>query len=197
MTSSEFEMIDRLLAPLSAGRREALGLSDDAALLSCPEGKELVVTTDSLQEGIHFIGNEPPGRIAQKLLRVNLSDLAAKGAVPYCYFLNLGLPRHRGGNWLRGFVQGLAQDQARYGLFLAGGDTTNTKAHLSLSLTVCGYVEKGRMIRRNGAGEGEFYLYFRQDWRCVSGIAGSAGRDISRCRYSLSDAVIPVARPHR
>jgi len=83
----EFEAIARLLRPLAEGAPEALGLLDDAAILPSRPGFDLVVTKDAMVEGVHFLADDPPELIARKLLRVNLSDLAAKGAVPYSYFL--------------------------------------------------------------------------------------------------------------
>lgn len=152
----EFTLISRYFAPLAQGFAGADGLRDDAALLTPPQGMALVATTDSMQEGVHFIGNEAPALLAQKLLRVNLSDLAAKGATPWCYLLNLSLPPACDEAWIADFSHGLAQDQARYGIVLAGGDTTNTKAGISLSLTAFGLVKAGhRLVRRCGAQVGD------------------------------------------
>lgn len=147
----EFDAIARYFRPLTRGRSEALDLKDDAALITPPPGKELVVTTDSIQQGIHFFGHESPALIARKALRVNLSDLAAKGATPYCYFLTLGVPKTFGINALAAFTEGLKQDQQQFDIFLAGGDTTNSKEGLNISITALGWVEKGSMLRRNRA----------------------------------------------
>ncbi len=148
--ASEFSIIARYFAPLSED-----ALIDDAIAVGCPSGMEWVMTTDSMQEGIHFIGDESPAALAQKLLRVNLSDLAAKGARPRHYFLNIGLPSGTGENWIAGFADGLKQDQKQFGLTLAGGDSTNTKRDISLSITVMGLVPAGGMTRRSGARAGD------------------------------------------
>ncbi len=144
-----------LLAPLAAKAKGALGLKDDAAVLAVPRGQELVITKDALTEGVHFIGDEPASLIARKLLRVNLSDLAAMGARPWGYFLALMLPKSAGKAWLAGFAEGLQQDQAEYGITLMGGDTTRTKGTLSLSLTALGLVPSGKALKRGGAKPGD------------------------------------------
>ncbi|MBP7066185.1 thiamine-phosphate kinase [Ferrovibrio sp.] len=158
MPLGEFDLIAHYLAPLSAGLPGAFSLTDDAAALPVPPGHELVVTTDAFIAGIHFLDTDGPGRIAQKLLRVNLSDLAAKGATPYAYQLVLGLPAAPDAAWLAAFTAGLAEDQARYGIRLSGGDTVRAPGGLMLSLTALGLVPQGGMIRRSAAlaGDGLF-----------------------------------------
>lgn len=151
----EFAAIARYLRPLTQGRSEALELKDDAALITPPAGKELVITADSIQQGIHFLGSESPALIARKALRTNLSDLAAKGATPYAYFLTLGVPHGFGTNALASFTDGLRQDQEAYNIFLAGGDTTNSKYGMNISITALGLVEKGKMLRRSRAKPGD------------------------------------------
>jgi thiamine-monophosphate kinase len=174
----EFNLIARYFAPLAKNFPGARGLKDDAAILAVPEGFELVVTKDAISAGIHFIGDEPPALIARKLLRVNLSDLAAMGATPYCYFLalmlppSLSFPRKREsishnkmdprvkpeddmGLWLADFAAGLAEDQKTFGIHLAGGDTTATASGLSFSLTALGLAPKGIALPRGGARPGD------------------------------------------
>lgn len=151
----EFDLIARYFAPLAEGFPGAAGLRDDAALLVPPAGQGIVATTDSLHEGVHFIGNEPPGLLARKLLRVNLSDLAAKGARPWCYLLNLSLPGTCSEAWIAAFAEGLAADQRHYGLHLAGGDTSMTQGGISLSLSAFGLVPPGRILRRSAAQAGD------------------------------------------
>ena len=107
----EFELIAKLFAPLSANAPGAYGLTDDAATIRLPPGQELVITADLLSAGIHFREDDPPKLIAQKALRVNLSDLAAKGAVPLGYTLSLALPRDWTLTWLEAFAAGLRDDQ--------------------------------------------------------------------------------------
>lgn len=148
----EFSRIATYLAPLatSAG---AFGLRDDAATLVAPQGEELVLTQDTLVEGIHFKGDEPPARIAQKALRVNLSDLAAKGATPLGYLLSLSLPAHCNEPWLAAFCEGLAADQATYGLSLLGGDSTASKQGVVITITAIGHTQ--HCVRRAGAQAGD------------------------------------------
>lgn len=154
--SGEFSFIDCYLTPLTAGHEAARGLQDDAAVISVPAGMSLVMSKDMLQEGVHFVGDESPRLIAQKLLRANLSDLAAMGATPYGYALGLGLPPYAAHTaWMEEFTAGLAHDQRAYDIFLLGGDTTRALAHLSLSITIFGLVPEGKAIPRSGARAGD------------------------------------------
>ena len=152
---NEFELIGRYLAPLSANFPGAFNLTDDAAVLSVPAGMELVITNDAISEGVHFIGDEDPALIAQKLLRTNLSDLAAMGATPLCYFLTLMLPKHTDENFISRFTQGLSDDQRTYNLSLAGGDTISTHAPFTCAITAHGLVPQGQALRRSGAKPGD------------------------------------------
>jgi len=163
---NEFDIIERYFAPLAAGNNAALGLKDDAAILTIPFGFEMVVTKDAIVEGVHFIGNESPALIARKLLRCNLSDLAAMGATPCGYFLALMLPEHIKEEWIASFAEGLRQDQALFSLTLLGGDTTATPGIFSASLTLMGYVPQGKALKRSGAKVGDA-IY-------VSGTIGDA-----------------------
>lgn len=151
----EFGLIATYFRPLAAGFAGSLDLTDDAALIDVPAGERLVITKDAIVEGVHFIGNEDAALIARKLLRVNLSDLAGKGARPLCYFLAAMLPRHMDERWIAGFAEGLAEDQRTFGIHLAGGDTTATSGPLSLSLTALGTMPEGTMLRRSGAKAGD------------------------------------------
>ena len=150
----EFDHIAGLLRPLTGGAPEALGLMDDAAALPSRPGFDLVVTTDTLVEGVHFLASDPLEAVARKLLRVNLSDLAAKAAVPYGYFLNAAWSDRCGWDERRAFAAGLAADQAAFGLVLMGGDTTRTPGPLVFSVTALGWVPAGAMVRRGGARAG-------------------------------------------
>ena len=149
----EFDWIAKYFTPLAAA--EGLGLLDDAALFSPSLGKELVITTDAISAGIHFFADDTASSIAQKLLRVSLSDLAAKGAVPRGYLLSLLLPPDVKDEWLEGFVSGLVSDQINYGIGLWGGDTSRIDGPLTASLMAIGEVESGTMLRRNGAQIGD------------------------------------------
>lgn len=149
----EFDIIEKL-KPLALGKPEAAGFANDAACLNVPEGYELVVTSDCATMGVHFLADQPPGTIAQKALRRNISDLNAMGAKPYCYQMCLLLPKADEA-WLDGFIVGLMDDQKRYGLFLSGGDVSSTPGPLSIVITAFGLVEKGRAYTRSGAKAGD------------------------------------------
>ena len=150
----EFALIGRFFAPLAASPG-ALGLKDDAALLDPPEGRQLVLTTDSIVAGIHYPEGETPGDIARRLLRVNLSDLAAMGARPEGYLLNVALPRGTSPDWIAGFCDGLRGDQQRFGITLLGGDTVATPGPAVFTLTAVGSVPTGRALRRGGGKAGD------------------------------------------
>ena len=138
----EFELIDRYLAPLATDAGAA-GLKDDAAIVHPKSRTDIVLTKDALAEGIHFFAEDPPAAIASKALRVNLSDLAAKGAEPFGYLMALALPQDWTVDWLEGFVSGLAADQARYGVTLLGGDTLKASGGLTVSITALGRLPEG------------------------------------------------------
>lgn len=152
---NEFSIITKYFKPLTANFSGSLNISDDAAIISPPKDCELVITKDALSQGVHFIGNEDPALIASKALRVNLSDLAAMGATPLCYFLALILPKNTSEQWLEKFASGLKQTQDEFAISLAGGDTTATEGSLSISITAIGSVPRGTALRRNGAKIGD------------------------------------------
>ncbi len=175
----EFETIARLLRPLAADAPEALGLMDDAAVLPSRPGFDLVVTKDAMVAGVHFLPDDPPDLVARKLLRVNLSDLAAKGAQPYGYFLATAWPPGFGWADRERFAAGLAEDQARYGLTLMGGDTVSTPGPLTLSATLLGWVPAGKAVLRSGARPGDRLL--------VSGTIGDGWLGLKAARGELAD----------
>ncbi len=150
----EFELIKRFFAPLATDPG-SLGLTDDAAVLSPRDGQDLVMTKDMLAAGAHFFPHDPADAIAQKALRVNLSDLAAKGARPRGYLLGLGLPDNWTTDWLERFCAGLAADQETYNAVLLGGDTISCRNGLQISITAIGEVPKGKAVRRSGAQPGD------------------------------------------
>jgi thiamine-monophosphate kinase len=176
--TGEFERIARYFAPLAAGHSGAFGLEDDAAVLRPGPGNEFVVTTDTLVAGVHYIGDEAPGSIARKLLRVNLSDLAAMGARPVAYTLNVALPHDIGDDWLAAFAGGLAADQKTYGITLVGGDSVATPGPATLTVAAYGEVAEGGALRRSGAGPGDAVY--------VSGTIGDGALGLKALRGELS-----------
>lgn len=150
----EFGIIARYFAPLATAPG-AFGLTDDAAIIPARAGFDLVVTTDQVAAGTDFFVEDPASTVAQKALRVNLSDLAAKGAKPEYYLLNLALPRPAREEWLAEFTRGLSEDQRQFGISLLGGDTSSTEGPLSISITAMGFVPAGRMVTRSGAKLGD------------------------------------------
>jgi thiamine-monophosphate kinase len=167
--SGEDTLIAGFFKPLATDPG-ALGLTDDAAILDA-RGEEIVVTTDAIVEGVHFLPDDPPDTLARKALRVNLSDLAAKGATPAGFVLTLAL-RQVDEAWLEPFAQALGEDAAAFGCPLLGGDTVSTPGPLTISITAFGRVPPGRMVRRSSAKAGDRVL--------VSGTIGDAaiGLDI-------------------
>lgn len=151
----EFETIARYFAPLAAGEPGALGLVDDAAVISPPGGRQLVLTVDAMVAGLHFLDSDPAGQVAQKLLRVNLSDLAAMGAEPLGYLLACTWPKGVEEGWVADFAGGLAEDQRSFGISVLGGDMTSTPGPLTLSLTALGHVAPGQALRRSTARAGD------------------------------------------
>jgi thiamine-monophosphate kinase len=151
----EFELIRRLFLPLAGGRAEALGLEDDVALIEGPAGEQWVVSTDAIVAGVHFFADDAPDLIARKLIRVNLSDLAAKSATPRFALLTSCLPRDVSAAWLQGFAAGLSADCATFHLAIIGGDTVATPGPLTLSLTAIGTVPQGAALLRSTARSGD------------------------------------------
>jgi thiamine-monophosphate kinase len=150
--SGEDALIARYFAPYAG--EAALGLKDDAACFTPPAGADLVVTTDALVAGVHFFADDPPASIARKALRVNLSDLASKGARPLGFLLSLALPPDWTDAWLGAFAAALGADAADAGCPLAGGDTVKTPGPLTLSITAFGAVPSGHMAARTGVRPG-------------------------------------------
>jgi thiamine-monophosphate kinase len=152
---SERTLIEEILAPLANPADGSLGLTDDAAFIACAPGRDLVVTQDTLIGSVHFRDQDPAAEIARKSLRVNLSDLAAKGAEPVAYLLSLALPDGVERAWAEDFAAGLRSDQDEFGIALYGGDTVRSPGHVMVTVTACGTVPRGKMVRRAGARAGE------------------------------------------
>ncbi len=163
---SEFDLIEKLFAPLATSPG-AFGLKDDVATVAERRGCELVVTADAVVAGVDFFPGDPAPGVAKKALRVNLSDLAAKGAEPFGYLLTLLIPREIGRAYLKEFAEGLAQDQERFGVSLLGGDMSATPGPLSIAITAFGHVPAGRLVRRSGARAGDLVF--------VTGTIGDSG----------------------
>ena len=149
---NEFGLIKKYFSPLSKKHKGAFLLSDDAAIFS---GKgNFVVTKDLMAEGVHFFNGPDPEKLAQKLLRVNLSDIAAMGAIPKFYLLGLTLPKNVKEDWIKAFSEGLKKDQEKYQISLIGGDTTAHDGPIILSLTMIGAAKKN-ILKRSGAKKGD------------------------------------------
>lgn len=207
--SGEDSLIARYFRPL-ATEPGAFDLADDAAILKAL-GEDIVVTTDALVEGVHFLPGDPSDTIAQKALRVNLSDLAAKGAVPAGFVLTLAL-RAVDDAWLAPFARGLKADASRFGCPLLGGDTVSTPGPLMISIAAFGRVGAGRMVRRNGAkpgdrvvvtgtiGDGALGLDILRGGRVAAALAGDNGaREMLVDRYRVPQPktmLAPAVRDH-
>lgn len=152
--SGEDKLIARFFGPIATDPG-ALGLSDDAAFIKPPPGTEMVLKTDAIVSGIHFFPEDPADAVAQKALRVNLSDLAAKGAKPLGFLVSLALPKDIGDDWLAAFASGLREDAATYKCPLFGGDTVRSPGPIMVSVATFGSVPEGRMVRRAGAKAGD------------------------------------------
>jgi thiamine-monophosphate kinase len=174
---SEFALIAQYFAPLARRFPGAYGLRDDVAVIAPSPGTELVVKSDAVISGVHVLPDDPPDLVARKALRVNLSDLAAKGAVPRAYLLDLMLPRTTSEAWIAGFARGLAQDQAEFGVDLIGGDTDATPGPMTAAIMALGEVPAGRVLRRGGACAGDALF--------VTGTIGDAALGLAALRGTL------------
>jgi len=182
--SAEDRLIANFFAPL-ATHPGALGLTDDAAFITPPPGCDLVLKTDAIIGGVHFFPDDAAHTVASKALRVNLSDLAAKGARPLGFLLSLALPKDIGEAWLADFADGLRGDAVLYACPLFGGDTDRTPGPITISIAMFGSVPEGTMVRRAGARPGDRIF--------VSGTIGDAALGLSvrngtATGWTLSDA---------
>jgi thiamine-monophosphate kinase len=178
--ADEFSEIARLFRPLTGGAPGAFDLKDDAAVVPQRPGFDLVVTKDAIVEGVHFPVGERPDLIAKKLVRVNLSDLAAKAAEPFACFLAVAWPAHFGAAEREAFAAGLGDDLRGFGVALLGGDTVSTPGPFTASLTALGWVPEGGMVRRAGAMVG--------DLLAVSGTIGDGALGLAAVRGEVQDA---------
>jgi thiamine-monophosphate kinase len=176
--SAEDRLIARFFAPI-ATHPGALGLSDDAAFITPPAGCDLVLKTDAIIGGVHFFPDDAAHTVASKALRVNLSDLAAKGARPLGFLLSLALPKDIGDDWLADFANGLRGDAVLFACSLFGGDTDRTPGPITISIAMFGSVPEGSMVRRAGAKPGDRVF--------VSGTIGDAALGLHLRKGSGAD----------
>jgi thiamine-monophosphate kinase len=183
---AERARIARFFAPLAAGEPGSFQLMDDAASLTPPPGQRLILTTDSVIEGLHVPMGASPEDIARKLVRRNLSDLAAMGAQPWRYSLNLHTPRGQADDWFARFADTLAAEQTRYGMILVGGDSTSGEASACHATLTCLGLCDGALLLRNGARAGED-IY-------VSGTLGDAAYALTLLQQNASVPPALLAR---
>lgn len=186
--AGEFETIRRLFAPL-AHPEWGRGLLDDVAVAPCRPGHDLVLTKDAIVEGVHFLPTDPLDTVARKLMRVNLSDLAAKGAEPFGYLLACHWSPRCGWPERMTFCDGLRVDQKAFGVALLGGDTVSTPGPASFSMTLLGWIPKGRTVGRAGARPGDLVFVtgaIGDGWLGLEGVQGKLSLDVERVA-ALSD----------
>lgn len=173
MSLGEFDLIARYFTPEAGQRKDVIvGIGDDAAVLEPPTGMQLVVSTDTLVNGVHFPAGTRPAAVGYKALAVNLSDLAAMGATPAWFTLNLTLPEADEA-WLEGFARGLFELAREFRLQLIGGDTT--QGQLAITITVFGTVPQGTALRRQGARPGDRVYVTGQLGEACLGLGLSRG----------------------
>ena len=186
--AGEFETIRRLFAPLAHpvwGR----GLLDDVAVVPSRAGHDLVLTKDAIVEGVHFLSTDPLDTVARKLMRVNLSDLAAKGAEPFGYLLACHWSERCGWPERTTFAEGLRVDQKLFGIALLGGDTVATPGPAGFSMTMLGWIPKGRTVNRAGARPGDLVFVtgaIGDGWLGLEAVQGKLSLDPERMA-ALSD----------
>ena len=186
--SAEDRLIARYFKPL-AKHPGAFGFADDAAAITPPAGHDLVLKTDGLIAGVHFFPDDPAEGVGRKALRVNLSDLAAKGAAPVGFLLAIALPKNFSEDWLAGFTRGLGEDADAYRCPLLGGDTDSTPGPISISIAAFGSVPTGTMVKRGGAKVGDHVF--------VSGTIGDAALGLRVCKDEAKPWKLdPAMRAH-
>lgn len=182
MALDEFALIDRYFSHLTGGDDTVTcGIGDDAAIIAVPPGMELVVSTDTLVDGVHFLSGADPFDVGFKTLAVNLSDLAAMAAEPRWATLSLTLPEAEAA-WLEGFTRGFAEMARQFGVSLVGGDLT--RGPLAVTCQILGTVPAGAAVRRRGAAAGDDIH--------VTGHPGAAALALSRLRAGAAAAAIPA-----
>jgi thiamine-monophosphate kinase len=185
--SSEERLIARHFRPL-ANHPGALGLVDDAAAIAVPAGHDLVLTADGVIAGVHFFPDDPPETVARKALRINLSDLAAKGAKPLGFLLSIALTRELADDWLKRFTRGLGADAKKFGCPLLGGDTDRTPGLVSVNIAAFGAVPRGKMLRRDRARAGDRIVVTGTIGDAALGVIVRGDLDAAR-RWGLDHAM--------
>ena len=185
--SAEERLIARYFQPL-ATHPGALGLGDDAAILTPPAGCDLVLTTDGVIEGVHFFPDDAAGDVARKVLRMSLSDLAAKGAAPLGFLMSVALPASINEEWLAGFAAGLGDDACQYACPLLGGDTDRTPGPTAIEITALGAVPFGRMVRRSTAKGGDRIVVTGTIGDAALGVRLRRDQELGH-RWPLSEAM--------
>lgn len=186
---SEDDIIRGYLAPLAKENKDAFDLLDDCALIRHQVGTDLVISTDAIAEGVHFLLDDKPEDIGWKALAVSVSDLAAKGAEPLVYQMALSFPQNPTHDFLKGLTKGLADAQQSFGIQLSGGDCDRRPGPLSITITVIGEVPYNKMVHRTGARIGDNLF--------VSGTLGEAAlglkirrKDINIKLWNLNESEI-------
>jgi thiamine-monophosphate kinase len=156
-SSAEDRLIATYFRPI-ATHPGAFELADDAAAIAPPPGCDLVLKTDGVISGVHFFTEDPADAVARKALRINLSDLAAKGAAPLGFLMSIGLPAGLPPDWLKGFARGLREDAEHYRCPLLGGDTDRSPGAITVYIAALGTVPHGTMVRRKGARPGDIVV---------------------------------------
>jgi thiamine-monophosphate kinase len=193
MSLSEDELIARFFAPIAG--EAGLELKDDVARLTPPLGRDLIVTADALVAGVHFFADDPAEFIAAKALRVNLSDLASKGAAPLGFLLTLAMPQDVTSDWLEAFARGLGEDARAFSCPLIGGDTVHTPGPLTLSITALGAVGPGAMPVRTGARPGDVIFVSGTIGDAALGLALRLGRGPALAEAHRSELVGRYLKP--
>jgi thiamine-monophosphate kinase len=199
--SAEDRLIATYFRPI-ATHPGAFDLTDDAAAIAPPPGCDLVLKTDGVISGVHFFAEDAADTVARKALRINLSDLAAKGAAPLGFLLSIGLPAGLPPDWLKAFAHGLREDAEHYGCPLLGGDTYRSPGAITVYIAALGAVPHGTMVRRKGArpgdvvvatgtiGDAALGLVLRQD----GAAAGRWGLDAAMRDHLLGRYLLPQPR---
>ncbi len=178
----EFGLIDKI-ARLASRTPPCIvhGIGDDAAVLRTPRGKYLLVTTDTLTEGVHFeTAYTTPELLGKKSIAINLSDIAAMGGAPLCYVVSLSVPPHTPYAFIKKLYQGMRREAQQFGAVLVGGDTSAAKDRISISITLLGAARSDKILYRSGARAGDS-LY-------VTGFLGDAALGLMMLKQRTSRA---------